>query len=116
MSPTTRSPKLTAPISGQTYQSYLSCCDVASQRDYFYIDISTTNAINIDLTNIPAGVDYDLCLYKSAQVRVRQSQEYGNALEHISYVPTSTGRYYILVFNPCSHCSTSPYSLRVTYD
>jgi len=102
--------------SGQTYQSYISCCDVASRRDYFYIDISTTKAINIDLTNIPTGVDYDLYLYNSAQRRVGQSQNNGNLPDHISYDPTSAGRYYILVFSPFYHYSASPYSLRVTYD
>jgi parallel beta-helix repeat protein len=102
--------------SGQIYESWISCCDVASRRDYFYINISTTNTINIDLTNIPAGVDYDLYLYNSAQRRVDQSQRDDNLPEDISYEPPSAGRYYILVFSPFYDYSASPYSLRVTYD
>jgi bacillolysin len=102
--------------SGQTYQSYISCCDVARRRDYFYINIGTTNTINIDLTNIPPGVDYDLYLYNANEDEVDRSWRNGNLPEHISYNPLSTGKYYILVFSPYSHYSASPYSLRVTYD
>ena len=89
---------------------------MVSRRDYFYIDISTTNPIEVDLTGIPAGVDYDLYLYNSAQDEVGRSWEPGNAPEHISHTPAGPGRYYILVFSPYAHYSISPYSLRVTYD
>ena len=106
--------------SGQTYQSWISCCDQAtSKNDYFYIDINTTNAINIYLTDIPAGTDYDLYLYKDPcggpGNPVAKSDRYGSSSERISYNPFATGRYYIRV---CGFrgSSSSPYSLRVTYD
>jgi len=106
--------------SGPTYQSWISCCDQAtSKNDYFYIDINTTNAINIYLTDIPAGTDYDLYLYKdpcgSPGNPVDKSNRYGSISERISYNPFATGRYYIRV---CGFrgSSTSPYSLQVIYN
>ena len=107
--------------SGQTYQSYISCCDVATYKksDYFYIDISTTNAINIYLTDIPAGTDYDLCLYRNPSDDPNNpaacSRNDGNSPEMISYNPPATGRYYIRVYAHSGY-SASPYSLQVTYD
>jgi hypothetical protein len=108
--------------SDQTYQSWISECDLTTYKksDYFYIDISTTNTINIYLTNIPAGTDYDLYLYRNPaddpNKPADQSEGTGSS-ETISYdpSPTGTGRYYIRVYGR-SGSSTSPYSLRVTYD
>jgi hypothetical protein len=107
--------------SGQTYQSYISCCDVPTYKksDYFYIDISTTNAINVYLTNIPAGADYDLYLYRNPaddpNNPAAESEGTGSSETISSYSPPATGRYYIRVYGR-SGSSTSPYSLRVTYD
>jgi len=106
--------------SGPTYQSWISGCDQATYKksDYFYIDISTTNAINISLTNIPAGTNYDLYLYTKYPCgpdnRVGKPEP-GTTPETISYSPPDTGRYYIRVYGH-SGSSASPYSLRVTYD
>jgi len=103
--------------SGQTYQSWISCYDRATYKksDYFYIDISTTNAINIYLTDIPAGTDYDLYLYRNpCDNPVAKSDGTGSS-ETISYTPPATGRYYIRVYG-YRGSSTSPYSLRVTHD
>ncbi len=110
--------------SGQTYQSWISCCDVATPKksDYFYIDINTTNAINIYLTDIPInnppGTDYDLYLYNESgcvpNTSVAKSEGTGSS-ETISYSPPATGRYYIRVYGRSGY-SASPYSLRVTYD
>jgi hypothetical protein len=106
--------------SGQTYQSWISCYDLATYKksDYFYINISTTNAINIYLTDIPAGTDYDLYLYRypgdDPDNPAAKSVGTGSS-ESISYAPPAAGRYYIRVYS-YSGFSTSPYSLRVTYD
>jgi hypothetical protein len=106
---------------GQTYQSWISCHDAATYKksDYFYIDINTTSAINIYLTNIPVSTDYDLYLYRNPSDDPNNpaavSNRYGNEPETISYSPPATGRYYIRVY-AYSGYSTSPYSLRVIYD
>jgi hypothetical protein len=106
--------------SGQTYPSWISGCDRATYKksDYFYIDISTTNAINIYLTNIPAGTDYDLYLYRNPwddpDNPAAKSEGTGSS-ETISYSPPDPGRYYIRVYGRSGY-SASPYSLRVTYD
>jgi hypothetical protein len=107
--------------SGQTYQSWISDCDLTTYKksDYFYIDISTTNPINVYLTNIPAGTDYDLYLYKDPSDDPKdpadKSEGTGSSETISSYSPPATGRYYIRVYGR-SGSSTSPYSLRVTYD
>ena len=107
--------------SGQTYQSWISNCDLDTfkKSDYFYIDISTTNAINIYLFNIPADTDYDLYLYRNPgddpNNPADESKKLGNSPETISYTPPATGSYYIRV-HAYSGFSISPYSLRVTYD
>jgi hypothetical protein len=107
--------------SGQTYPSWISYCDLATYKksDYFYIVISTTNAINIYLTDIPTGTDYDLFLYTEtgcvSNKSAAESRKPGSSPETISYSPPTTGRYYIRVYSYSGY-STSPYSLRVTYD
>ncbi len=106
--------------SGQTYTSYISYCDLATYKksDYFYIDISTTKAINIYLTDIPAGTDYDLYLYRSPSDDPDNplcKSEGDGSSETISCSPPAAGRYYIRVYGRTGY-STSPYSLRVTYD
>lgn len=106
--------------SGQTYSSWISNCDLTTYKksDYFYIDISTTNPINIYLFDIPADTDYDLYLYRNPggdpNSPAAESVGTGSA-ETISYTPPATGRYYIRVY-AYSGSSISPYSLRVTYD
>jgi len=107
--------------SGQTYQSWISECDLVTYKksDYFYIDISTTNYINVYLNNIPAGTDYDLYLYKDPgddpNKPAAKSEGTGSSETIPNYAPLATGRYYIRVYGR-SGSSTSPYSLRVTYD
>ena len=105
--------------SGQTYQSWITQCDLATLKsDYFYIDVSTTNVINIYLTNILPPTDYDLYLYKNpcdhSENPVGKSEGRGSS-ETISYSPPATGRYYIRVYSYSGY-STSPYLLTVTYD
>ncbi len=86
---------------------------------HIHIDISTTNAINIYLTDIPAGTDYDLFLYTEtgcvSNKSAAESRKPGSSPETISYNPPATGTYYIRVYSYSGY-STSPYSLRVTYD
>jgi hypothetical protein len=105
----------------QIYQSWISDYDLATYKksDYFYVDIITANTINIYLTDIPAGTDYDLYLYRNPiddpNNPAAVSNEYGNEPETILYNPPATGRYYIRVHSYSGY-SASPYSLRVTYD
>jgi len=106
--------------SGQTYQSWISNCDLDTYKksDYFYIDISTLGTIDIELTNIPAGTDYDLYLYRNPgddPDNWAASSVGTGSSETISYSPQATGRYYIRIYS-YRGSSTSPYSLRVTYD
>ena len=105
----------------QIYHSWISDYDLATYKksDYFYVDINTTNTINTYLTDIPAGTDYDLYLYRNPSDDPNNpaavSNRYGNEPETILYDPPATGRYYIRVYAYNGY-STSPYSLTVTYD
>ena len=99
-------------VSGQTYFAYICQGD---ENDYYYFDINTYNPITIDLTDIPDGADYELILYDPNKLIVAQSRQGGNADEHISYVPSVTGRYYVRVWPYIGHSDTRPYRLVVVY-
>jgi hypothetical protein len=105
--------------SGPIYQSWISNCDLDTYKksDYFYIVISTLNTVNIYLTDIPSGTNYDLYLYSDPDDDpdhwAARSISTGSS-ETISYSPQATGRYYIRVYS-YRGSSTSPYSLQVTY-
>lgn len=100
-------------VSGQLYFAYI--CE-GDENDYYYFEIGTLNPITVDLTQIPDGADYDLFLYDTSKVIVAESRQGDNGDEHISYVPTVVGRYYIRVWPDVGYSNTTPYQLVVVYD
>ena len=112
-------------ILDQTYQSYISCCDVAFGKngeggrgyDYFFFEMTTTRHITIVLDNTLASKDYDLYLYRHPDCKnwITEAPDHNSVVETIS-VSLNPGIYYVLVFSPFGQYSASPYSLRVTYD
>ena len=114
---------------GQTYQSWLSCCDVAFGKDgsynvgygydYFSIQVGTNSTpVTIFLSNIPSDCDYGLYLFRqgNCDTWIAESQHEGNVNETIS-ISLNSGTYYILVYSGSptyKRYSTSPYSLRVS--
>lgn len=106
------------PISSNVpIQSYI--CAPGDTKDYYRIEITTLNPISIDLTDIPPETDYDLYLYDfealQQQKSLAKSAHFENRDEHITYQPLHTGIYFIRVC-PYGGWSTSPYTLRVTFD
>jgi hypothetical protein len=99
--------------SGATYGEYISA---DNDYDAYYFDITTTDDIQVSLTNIPAGADYELELYDASYNRVAGSYNIWNNNEYISYSPLSTGRYFVVVYPDYGYSSSYSYYLRVAFD
>lgn len=98
---------------GTTYQSYIW---TANDYDGYYINVTSLNPIIINLTNIPAGTDYELDLYDENVNWLDSSYNIGNTDEYIYFTPTTTGRYYILVYSYDGYNTTQPYSLHIGFN
>ena len=99
-------------VSGSTYYGLFPA---DNPKDYFYFDLSDTHSVELWLTNIVSGEDYDIYLRNASLSEVGKSAQTGNVDEHI-IVSLSPGRYYIHVYNYSAGGSTQPYHLRVVYE
>jgi hypothetical protein len=97
-------------VSGLTY--YGAFLDQADLKDYFYFDLLTTHTVELWLTHIPAGQDYDLVLRDANLEQRGLSNNPGNADEHILTGPLPAGRYYVQVYRYGGPGSPQPYHLR----
>jgi PKD repeat protein len=98
--------------SGLTY--YGTFLTPENAKDYFYFDVPTPHDVDVWLTEIPQGCDYDLVLRDVDCVQVGYSGEVGNADEHILTDVLPAGQYYIHVQLDKAGCF-QPYYLKVTY-
>lgn len=80
-----------------------------SPYDIFRLVVSEPLVIQLALSDIPAGSNYDLFLYDSAGTVLASSREPLSASEYLSYAAAPT-LYYVLVFRTYGS-SDSPYSL-----
>jgi hypothetical protein len=87
----------------------------ADLKDYFYFYLSTARTVELWLTNIPVGSDYDLYLRNANLEPICFSNNPSNADEHIVCGPLPVGYYYVQVYNYGMTGSTQPYHLRVVY-
>lgn len=102
-------------VSGLTYSGTFT--QAADLQDYFYFDLSASGSVELDLTNIASGENYDLVLRDaSLETVVGYSALPGNANEHIPATPLPAGRYYIQVYHFSGLGTDQPYHLRVVYD
>ena len=102
-------------IPGLTY--YGTFEDAADLQDYFYLDLPASHSVELYLSNIASGENYDLVLRDTnCETVVGYSAQPGNANEHILTPPLPVGRYYIQVYNYSQVGSEQPYYLRVIYD
>jgi hypothetical protein len=101
-------------ISGLTYYGRLP--SGADLQDYYYIDLLVPHSVELWLTDIPSGQNYDLVLRDAGLVRIGYSANWGNVGEHIltGFVPA--GRYYIQVYNRGGGGSSQPYRLSTVHD
>jgi hypothetical protein len=97
-------------VSSLTY--YGAFLNQADLQDYFYFELPTAQAIELWLTHVPNGQDYDLYL-RDASLELRGSSDHsGNADEHILTWLLPAGRYYIQVYHRSGPGSSQPYHLR----
>jgi hypothetical protein len=106
-------------VSGQDYDGYI--WDATDPDDYYWITPTTVSQVNVTLTNIPAGTDYDLYVYyhdgAQYQPAVDPSINPGNQNESVTFTPPVLGtKYYIRVYPASGSSSQQPYCLRATYD
>jgi len=87
----------------------------ADLKDYFYFDLSIAHSVEVWLTNIPEGCDFDLALRDADENLLAYSNNYGSAAEHIVTGTLPPGRYYIQAYYYQTGC-TPPYHLRVVYE
>ena len=102
---------------GVVYQFHALCKDGSEKDDdWYYIRIGKRDPINISLSSIPLGTDYDLYLYyDSDENPLAYSRKPGSADEHIHYTPESAGAYFMLI-HPYRGCSdTDSYALVASY-
>ena len=93
--------------SGQDYQGYPD-----DTRDYFSIYLRTGGDITVDLTDHTGSGTQLQLFYQSVDNRVASDL---SAPYHIEYPGGSAGWYYVYIYAPSGHNSTTPYTLRVTY-
>lgn len=102
--------------STQVYTAYI--WDTTDAGDYYHFTPSTTDQVQVTLTNIPVGADYDLYIYDSFQgTWLAWSDNPGNQDESVPFTPVAGRKYYILV-SPYGGTSNNsqPYYLTVTYN
>jgi fimbrial isopeptide formation D2 family protein len=83
-------------------------------KDYFYFDLPVQGPVELWLTNIPAGQDFDLLLYDADLNEVARSDQTGAPSEHILKV-VAAGRYYVQAYHWDGNGSTQAYHLKVDY-
>jgi hypothetical protein len=102
----------------QSDRVYYGTFPMASDlNDYYYFDLVTANTVEVWLTNIRTGHNYDLVLRNASSAIIGYSGMLGNNDE---YINTGTalppGRYYIQVYNRSSSGSSQAYHLFVVYE
>jgi PKD repeat protein len=100
-------------VSGLTY--YGTFQSGADKQDYYFIDLTTAHTVELWLTNIGSGHNYNLVLRDAALNEVGYSAEPGNADEHILTGIVPAGRYYIQVFNYSQTGSWEAYHLQAMF-
>jgi hypothetical protein len=96
---------------GQTYYGILAPGD---EKDYFYLDLDSRRRIELTLSNISAGHDYDLYLRdENLHPPIGISDRRGNAEERIGPRDLPAGQYYVQIYNYSVTGSSQPYHLRL---
>jgi hypothetical protein len=89
-------------------------------EDFFFLDTSTTTDIQVSLSQIPDGSNYDLYLYGTDESGTPKSllaisQQGSNMDESVVVNQAPVGRYFIRVRNSWRIPSSQPYRLGVVY-
>lgn len=81
--------------------------DPVGEDDYYTVTLNPGQSIAIEVTDMPAGADYDLLLYRGMDL-VASSNEQGTTNERISYTNTSSvATTYVIRINSYAKSATS---------
>jgi S1-C subfamily serine protease len=97
--------------SGEVYEGYIT---YERDTDFFYFDTDTTQPVTLELSNIPAGVDYQL--YIGDAENLLDYSEGTGSTETITFTPPRAGRYYVLVASDAGGNAEVPYRFVATFD
>lgn len=86
---------------------------ITDMHDIFYFELFVPMTVELSLTNIPSGQDFNLTLWKDEDTPIDHSGEIGNADEHIGSIHLNAGKYYVQVVRFTEHPSNQPYHLLV---
>jgi hypothetical protein len=95
---------------GEEYHGFISAKD---DIDYFFLEIETPQIIELSLTDIPPGTDYDLYLVTGEEDVLKDSARSGQEDESIEYTTSSVGVFYVLVLPFENFSPEEPYSLQM---
>jgi len=97
-------------IPSEKYHGFISAKD---DIDYFFLEIETPQIIELSLTDIPPGTDYDLYLVTGEEDVLKDSASSGQEEESIEYTTSSVGVFYVLVLPFEGYSRVEPYTLQV---
>jgi photosystem II stability/assembly factor-like uncharacterized protein len=100
-------------LSSGTHCSYISHVD---DEDYYQFDIQTLGQIDIELTHIPEGADYDVTFYNEDFDRLMGSYRGSNDPEEIRFQPRETGHYYMQIYSFKGSSSDQGYHISLSYN
>jgi hypothetical protein len=89
------------------YGTLASASDV---QDYFYFELAATGNVELWLTNMASGQDFNLVLRDASLAQLKYSGNVGTVDEHIPSTSLLAGRYYVQVRRVTGD-STRPYHL-----
>jgi len=97
-------------IHGEEYHGFISAKD---DIDYFFLEIETPQIVELFLTDIPPGTDYDLYLVTGEEDVLKDSASSGQEDESIEYTTSSVGVFYVLVLPFENFSRVEPYTLQM---
>lgn len=97
-------------VPAQMYEAYVSAKD---DIDFFYLEIDSPQTVDILLSEIPDGTDYDLYLVTHEEDILASSSNSGEVDERIEYTTSSVGVFYVLVLPFHNFSEVKPYVLQV---
>ncbi len=105
-------------VSGLTYYGTFPETDPEEdqRKDYFSFELTAPHRVQVWLTNIPAGRNYDLVLRRADTSAVEYSVKLGNADEYINVPSLAPASYYIQIYRTSGAASSQPYYVRVVYE
>ena len=95
--------------------TYSAAIGTSTDKDYYKFTLSSISNVTVDLTNVPAGKNYDLQLLNSSGTVLGSSTKAAGQNESITVNSLAAGTYYVYVFgNGGSYDVSNCYSLKVT--